>query len=220
MLVADRPGELGARPEGGRRVVEGARLAPGEADHPVEAGPLGRVGELAGESLARRDLGGDGIGAHHLEQPGGVVARRPARARRAATRCTRAPYRSPEFPTLPGGIDHNGTMVIRQQQHRDAPRTVVDHPAVTGDLATILSGRNIAVGMTRDGQVLLARPDSAVVEVPRDAARRSALSELVKRPRLPRARRGPGGPGEVGYPGRDRGRSAGSRPSWSEGGCA
>lgn len=68
-----------------------------------------------------------------------------------------------------------------ESESREPRRPIVDHPAVTGALATILTGRNVAVGLGRDGRVLLARPDSAVVEMPRDDARRTALSALVER---------------------------------------
>lgn len=56
----------------------------------------------------------------------------------------------------------------------------VDHQ-VPGDLTDVLFQRNIAVGMTTDGSILLTRPNSAVVRVPRDRTDRAGLAEAVQR---------------------------------------
>ncbi len=67
---------------------------------------------------------------------------------------------------------------------RGKPSQPVDHPAALGDLADVFVARNIAVGMTPDGSVVLARPDSVLVEVPRDAGRRRELQSFLSQRKL------------------------------------
>jgi hypothetical protein len=65
----------------------------------------------------------------------------------------------------------------------DQRSPAVDHPAPLGPLAPIFQRRNIAVGEGRDGAVLLIRPDSVVVDVPREAPARKRFDKFVKRNR-------------------------------------
>jgi subtilisin family serine protease len=57
----------------------------------------------------------------------------------------------------------------------------LDNPAPLGDLAEIFMARNIASAVGPDGHVLLVRPDSALVEVPKDPRRLDAVISFVAR---------------------------------------
>lgn len=60
------------------------------------------------------------------------------------------------------------------------PHLVADHPAPLGDLAQIFLDRRIAVGIDFDGQVVLARPDSVLVDDGGTDERRRAIAEVVR----------------------------------------
>lgn len=63
----------------------------------------------------------------------------------------------------------------------ESARAVValDHPNPLGPLADVFNARNIACGVTAHGDVVLARPDSLIMEVPRDADRRRDLGRFL-----------------------------------------
>lgn len=76
-------------------------------------------------------------------------------------------------------------MTVSDEPIRRGPSAQpVDHPAALGDLADVFVARNIAVGMTPDGNVVLARPDSLLIEMPRDAGRRRELGSFLRQRKL------------------------------------